>query len=685
MMFLYPAFLFALLAVLIPIAVHLFNLHRYRKEYFSNVRRLEEMQQQTRRQRNLRQLLLLASRVLSVTFLVLAFCQPVLLRKEQLVRRGGAAVSVYVDNSFSMSNVGREGSLLQQAVQKAREIASAYKSSDRFQLLTSDMLGRQFRWLSRDEFLAALDEVKPSSATPLLSEVAQRQADFLRSVSANDWQAYVISDFQVSSSDFGALKQDSLVATTLVPLEAQGVNNLFVDSLSLGAPVFYKGALAVAVAYLRNEGDSQVESVPVRLFLDGRQRAMASTSVDAHSTVAVELPFTIDATGPMDGRVEISDYPITFDDTLFFALNVRSRINMLEVDGGEPNPYLQSLFSGDSAIFLRYAGERSIDYGSLNESNFIVLNGLKDIPSGLAQTLHDFVEDGGSVLVVPPVAAYVASYNSMLSLFSAPRLGGWMQGERKAVGVDTRALLYSNVFSRHDDPMELPTLKGSYSMVYDGGTIYQPLISLADGGYYLALTPCGSGNLYLLASPLDEQNTDFVRQALFVPTLYNMALYSVAPGSPYATLGSLAPVTLSHYYPIDDVPLLTSSSQAFSQIPDLRRVGGRCLLMPHAVALAGNYRLALQDGNCLHEAVAFNYSRVESVMQFLSRGEVSKTAKDYNLTTFASVLDASRPLDAAIKVQREGVPLWRWCLAISLMFLAVEVFLLRKIKLPHVS
>lgn len=678
MTLLYPAFLFALSAVLIPIAVHLFNFQRYRKVYFSNVRRLEDMQQQTRRQRNLRQLLILASRILAVAFLVLAFCQPVVMRKEQATLRGGAAVSVFVDNSFSMSNTGREGPLLQQAVQKAREIAEAYKGSDRFQLLTSDMAGQQFRWLSRDEFLAALDEVQPSPASPLLSSVAQRQADFLRSSPANDRQAYLISDFQTVASDFDALQQDSLVRTTLVPLEAQAVNNLFVDSLALGAPVFCKGSAAVAVAYLRNEGDSRVESVPVRLFLDGKQRALASADVDAHSTSAVELPFTIDASGPLDGRVVIADYPITFDDTLFFALNVRSRVSMLDVYGSAPNPYLLRLFSDDSAVALRHASERGIDYGSLGENSFVVLDGLKDIPSGLAQTLHDFVEDGGTALVAPPASADVESYNQMLALFSAPRLGEWNQGERKAVSADTRALLYTNVFSRNDDQMELPTLKGSFSTLTDGSTVCQPLIRLADGGFYLSLTPCGQGSLYLLVAPLDEQSTDFVQQALFVPTLYNMALYSEAPGSPYAMLGSNAPVPLSLSYDANAAPRLSLPGTSFVLIPDLRRAGGRSVLVPHlAAALAGNYRLASQDGS-QREAIAFNYNRNESAMLFLSRNEVSQALKDNHLDAVSLVRDANRSLSAAIKAQRDGHPLWRWCLALCLLCLAAETFLLRK-------
>ena len=54
-----PLFLLGLLALAVPIAVHLFNFRRYRKIYFSNVDYLEQLQSETRRQSRLRQLLIL--------------------------------------------------------------------------------------------------------------------------------------------------------------------------------------------------------------------------------------------------------------------------------------------------------------------------------------------------------------------------------------------------------------------------------------------------------------------------------------------------------------------------------------------------------------------------------------------------------------------------------------------------
>ena len=73
MQFLYPAFLFALAALAIPILIHLFYFRRFKRVYFTNVRFLKEVKEETSARSKLRNLLILATRLLAVAFLVLAF------------------------------------------------------------------------------------------------------------------------------------------------------------------------------------------------------------------------------------------------------------------------------------------------------------------------------------------------------------------------------------------------------------------------------------------------------------------------------------------------------------------------------------------------------------------------------------------------------------------------------------
>ena len=678
-MFTHPLFLIGLVAVGIPIAIHLLNLRRYKKVYFSNVDMLEELHNEDRRQRNIRQLLILAMRILAIVFLVLAFAQPVIKNKASQLQPGGTVVSVYVDNSYSMESGGMEGSLLESARRKAREVAAAYKPGDQFQLLTNDLGGRQFRWLSREEFLSAIDALQTSAVTQPLSAVARRQQDFLRSATVANRHAYILSDFQRSTADIADYPSDSTILTTFVPLGGSDVANVYVDSLAFDCPAYYAGATVQVEVTVRNDGDKAVESLPLRLSIDGRQRAIASVDVAAHGSAQATMTFTLDDGGMVQGMVETTDYPITFDDRLYFSLPVVRQVPVMVVGGKGENPFLKRLFSGDSLVRYLQVSVNQIDYAQFANGGFIVLDELHDIPSGMAQTLHQFVEDGGSLLVVPGEGVVSESYNRLLAMMQAPQLGEWTARKTRAEQVATDMPLFRGVFQGKLDDMELPSVVGHYRLTVQAGTVSQSVIRLLDGGDYLTCTPVGEGCCYLLATPLRTDYTDFVQQALFVPTLYNMALFSTPTAVPYHLLTGTDPIALLGSYDVEDLPHLVGSDDASSDlIPDIRRIGSRQWLLPHgAVTQAGNYRLQDADATIPAEGLSFNYSRQESVMDFYTPNEVKRLVADMRLSGCTVATSAQKSMTDYIQQRHQGKPLWRVCLLLALLALLAETILIK--------
>src|SRR6202008_351487 len=101
MSFVYPAFLYSLFAILIPIIIHLFNFRKYKTVYFTNVKFLRELKQESQSKSRLKELLILLSRILAISCLVLAFAQPVIVDKNSKVKVGQKAVGIFIDNSFS--------------------------------------------------------------------------------------------------------------------------------------------------------------------------------------------------------------------------------------------------------------------------------------------------------------------------------------------------------------------------------------------------------------------------------------------------------------------------------------------------------------------------------------------------------------------------------------------------------
>ena len=112
MKFLYPQFLYALALVAIPIIIHLFNFRKFRTVYFSNVQFLKSVKEKTKSQSQLKHLLILLSRILAITALVLAFAQPYIPVDDSSQQAKKHAISIYIDNSFSMDAENEQGRLL---------------------------------------------------------------------------------------------------------------------------------------------------------------------------------------------------------------------------------------------------------------------------------------------------------------------------------------------------------------------------------------------------------------------------------------------------------------------------------------------------------------------------------------------------------------------------------------------
>lgn len=188
MSFNYPQFLWALTALAIPIIIHLFNFRRTTRIFFSNTRFLKQVKQETTQKRKLKRYLILASRLLFLFFLVLAFAQPFLPAREQLTSQRNLVI--YLDNSYSMSAPVQEKVRgLDAAIAYVREIAELFPAETRFKLLTNDFAPFSNSFKSKSEIIDQLSQIRFSSTARNATEIIKRIGESNNTV-------FWISDFQ---------------------------------------------------------------------------------------------------------------------------------------------------------------------------------------------------------------------------------------------------------------------------------------------------------------------------------------------------------------------------------------------------------------------------------------------------------------------------------------------------------
>ena len=133
MHFKYPEILYFLFLLVIPIIVHLFQLRRFKKEYFTNVRFLKNLVVQTRKSSQLKKWLLLITRMLLLAALIIAFAQPFSDARD--TSNTNNSLFIILDNSFSMQAKGEKGELLKRSVE---DILQEIPENQTFSLLTND-------------------------------------------------------------------------------------------------------------------------------------------------------------------------------------------------------------------------------------------------------------------------------------------------------------------------------------------------------------------------------------------------------------------------------------------------------------------------------------------------------------------------------------------------------------------
>ncbi len=678
-----PLYLIALAGILVPIIIHLVRFRRYRKVYFSNTEMLAELQSEQRSRTRLREWLVLAARILAIAFIALAFAQPKIRRDEQPSLTGGTCVSVYIDNSFSMGNEGTEGILLEQAKSKAREIVAAYPSNTKYQLVANDNAGQRRRAMTREEFTTTVDNLRLSPHTIPISEAMSKQKDFGHIAACANTHAYIVSDFQKTACDWDEIgtaaehdtNERDNTQFALVPLSAAGHGNVYVDTLWLDTPFANAGSEVRLSVKICNTGNKTVEELPVRLSINGEQKSLATIDIEKKSQATANLAFAVSETGTLNGCVEITDYPITFDDKLFFSINVKPRLRVFALHGDSPNVYINRLFAGDTLVAYTESPLAEADFTFNDETDLITVTSVGKIQSGIAQALATFVTNGGSLMIAPPSDCDRGSYNTLLSALKAPLLDNWVETSVASTWLNSEALLYKNVFERTDDNMELPNVNGHFTLQITPGAAAEPILRLADGEPYIVAVPNGKGVAYLFTAPLDPKYSEFVQQALFVPTVYNMALYSRPLPQLYYTCGSEDMIELPTAGQSTPTLSIAKEGEVGSTVVNIRYNNRRAYLMSDATELdAGNYRLS--DGKT-DLGISFNYSRTESQMDFFADKELKTAIKSMQNDNIELYDSSTKPIDELIKQRSGGTSLAKWCVFAALLFLLSETLLLR--------
>jgi len=678
MRFVHPEILYALGALAIPIIVHLFNFRKFRKILFSNVAFLKEIQVETQSKSKLKHLLILLARLMAVACIVFAFAQPYIPLDNQDARQGDRAISLYLDNSFSMEGELGGAPLLEIARNKAIEIAQSFSPTDKFQLLTNDFEGRHQRLVSRDEAIQLIQEVTPSPASKAVSEVYSRQRDILNTSGLDNKIAFHLTDLQASTADFSELAMDTSIALRIVPTFADQTANVFVDSVWFATPVRQFDQSETVMIRVQNTSDERRENLPVELSINGQQKGVTTVNIEPQSSADVTLNYTHTNKGLHHAQVKIDDYPITFDDTYFFGYTVLSEIAVMSIQpDGSVRDQVWAVFGDDPYFRFSAVSSGAIDYSVLSRQQLVILNQLDQLPNGMIAELEKFVSNGGSLCVFPSADIDFNSYNDLLGKLGLGSVSVRTGGDNQVAVIDYDYELFRQAFETTKDRVDLPTVSGWYVLNLPSRSGAIPVMRMRSDLPFLTAVAKNNGRAYFFSVPLDASFSSLTSHAFFPSSVLRMAELS-APSPPLSyTLGGDQVVSVRNSTLTgDDTYRLREIKSGFEFIPEHRNAGGNTELFIHSdLNTAGNYSLSTSQDTLA--SFGFNYDRRESDTRAISAEDVTTEAAARGWNNVSVIEGDLQTIGKMATELEEGKQYW-WSMIIwALIFLAIEVLLIK--------
>ncbi len=666
MHFLYPSFLFALFLVTIPIIIHLFNFRRYKKIVFSDIRFLKSLVEQNKKQQSIKQWLLLLCRILAIAFLVFAFAQPFVPKQESQKNNSNYWVSVYLDNSFSMTANSKDGTLLDLAKNKAKEIVEAYKENDQFQLLTNDFEGKHQRFLNKKDFLQALEQVKESSVHRNFEEIHNRQISLGLQQGSINGQLYWISDFQ-KNMQTSNWKRDSLNQLFLLPVNGNFQQNVWIDSAWFVDPIVKIGNQNKIKVRIQNQSEINFENQALALKVDGVQKAIQTVSCLPGQSTEVLINLTLSDFNWHGIELSITDYPIVFDDSYFLSVRAKAFANVLLLtDETEINAF-KNVYAVDPFYHLKITSIGQINFEEFAQQSLIILNEPKQIGSGLSAELLKYVKAGGQLLFVPSSIPTDLSSIRQFTTELGFNLNQFTKQNVQISKIESKDPLFAKVFSKVPELANLPTCSEWWQIE---SPALRTLIQFNNDQPFLAKINKGAGQCYISSSSFNGNVNTLCKQALFVPIMLNMPLQSGTKNFASFTLGQQSPFQFE----------ANNSQKIFSlQMGKLNhlfeaKINGNIgyAQLNGQLQTAGVYNLL--ESNQLQSKLAFNYARSESYQGFLATDNLENEWG-------AQVIDKDmKVLKAKIEKETQGIHYWRWALTLALLFLFLEMAIIRWMK-----
>ena len=642
MQFKHPEILYFLFVLVIPILVHLFQLRRFKKEYFTNVQFLKELSIQTRKSSKIKKWLLLITRMLLLAAIIMAFAQPFFQAKDK--KNANNEMYIVLDNSYSMQAKGNKGELLKRAIQELLENTSGNKT---FSLITNN----ETYW--NTDIKSIQKEIQNINYSEIPFQLESAMAKIKSRKSANNKDVIIITD-AIGLKPKQLKSIDSNFNTYFINPEAEQKNNISIDSVYMNQTLndFYEIGVN-----LKSFGE-QDNAIPIGLYNNNKLVAKTLVKFEKQET---SINFTIPKKD-FNGYVSINDASLSYDNTFYFSISKPEKTNVISIGKSEKSSFLNRIYTSKEFNYMNSTNE-TLDYNSIEKQDAIILNELENLPQALVTNLKSFVEKGGNLIFIPSSESKIAETNLFLGTLGQIQFGNNQNTNKLITKIAFQHPLFQSVFEKKIDNFQYPYTKQNYELK----TSNPAILSYEDQSCFLTSVQNQVSSVYVFAAPINTMKSNFQNSPLIVPIFYNMAQNAQKTGVNSLTIGDKKPFLVATNLSKDEILEVKNENEKFIPIQQILNNKVKLQFNDYPI-FAGNFKIYKKDE--IVRNISFNYNRSESNLE----QSQSQLLSDYK------VVKSIETIYNSLLSDRSSNEIWKIFVILTFLFLFLEVVIQKLVK-----
>ena len=535
--FLNPLFLIGLIAMAIPILIHML-LRKYAKRIrFPSFKFLSKSDKITSQNR-IKELILLAMRALLMALIAIAFARPYLV-KSKLLQGDKVSAVIIIDNSYSMLYNDN----LTKAKDKAMNILDTEVGVGNMCEVWS-LTGPVYRMDVIQDMGNVKGKIKQIEYGTTLTDFqkAVRQADQKLSLSdSGKRKLFIITDMQkLGWEEFNfSEKLSAGVEVRISNLGQEDSENMAITGCNMPPVLLDDGEPVKLTARVENFSDKQ-KTVGIKQFIENREVRKETVTVNAHGFADVEFISLFSETIGTKGYFLIDDDKLMLDNKYYYSFRKRAALNVLIINGSPSNERNE-----DAAFFLKEAlnpGEdpansvkvkvvlaQNAENEDFGKFDVVVVSNVKSLTRSAVGKMKKYLESWGKIVFgmgdnVDGVAYNDAFGDILPAELSSPK--GDPKDRSKFLSIlsvnyaNNMFMLFKN--PKYSKSLETPRF---YKYVQTFSTRNPILARYGNGDPLLIEKSYKDGKVMLFTSSFDRVWSDLPARAVFLPLIHEMLYY----------------------------------------------------------------------------------------------------------------------------------------------------------------